>query len=143
MPEKRSPTSEQAEAIDYRDSACVLSSGAGCGKTTVLTERYISLLKKDHFSIPQIVAITFTERAAREMRRRIREEIGKRLTAVEDESALETWQNHKQNLDSAPIQTIHAFCSSLLHRFAEDAGLDPDFTTLDEAAASSISWITR
>lgn len=139
---RRTLSGEQSRAVAYRDSACVLSSGAGCGKTTVLSARYLSLLASDAegeaFSIPQIAAITFTERAAREMRKRIREDIACELELTADEIARERWQTHRQQLDTASIQTIHSFCSSLLRQYPAEAGLDPDFTVLDEAAAAAL-----
>ncbi|MFO0937111.1 MAG: UvrD-helicase domain-containing protein [Gemmataceae bacterium] len=132
----RKPTAEQAAAIGYRGTTCVLSSGAGCGKTTVLTERYLSLLTSDHLGVPQIVAITFTERAAREMRRRIREEIVRRAQSARTDDERDQWLTHQQNLDSAPIQTIHAYCSQILRRYSEEIGRDADVDVLDESAAS-------
>lgn len=131
----RTPTPEQTAAISHRDSACVLSSGAGCGKTTVLTARYLSLLTEDKLPVPAIVAMTFTERAAREMRKRIRDVVNAKIaSASEDERP--TWLTHKRHFETAPIQTIHAFCAALLRRHAADAGIDPDAEVLDPAAAA-------
>jgi ATP-dependent helicase/nuclease subunit A len=131
----RTPTPEQAAAISYRDSACVLSSGAGCGKTTVLTARYLSLLTDDKLPVPAIAAMTFTERAAREMRKRIRDEVNAKIAGA-DEEGRAIWQTHKRHLESAPIQTIHAFCAALIRQHAGEAGIDPDAEVLDPAAAA-------
>jgi ATP-dependent helicase/nuclease subunit A len=141
-PKRRTLSDEQRRAVSYRDSACVLSSGAGCGKTTVLSSRFLSLLSTNEgdekLSIPHIVAITFTERAAREMRKRIREESGLELQFAADEPVRQQWQRHRQHLDHASIQTIHAFCSTLLRQCPTEAGLDPDFIVLDEASALAL-----
>src|SRR5437868_1046704 len=103
-------TEQQDRAVTLRESSVVLSSGAGCGKTHVLTERYLSHLSADGAEVNQIVAITFTDRAARQMRGRIREVLTRRLReAAEDEQAAR-WARHLRGLESAPISTIHAFC---------------------------------
>src|SRR6187402_2759240 len=67
-------TEEQRRAVGLRESSVLLSSGAGCGKTHVLTERYLAHLREG-VEVGQIVAITFTERAARQMRARIRQAV--------------------------------------------------------------------
>jgi ATP-dependent helicase/nuclease subunit A len=129
------PTLQQLAAIDARGTSVVLSSGAGCGKTFVLTNRYLSHLKLDGVSVSQIVAITFTDRAAREMRKRIRESIVReQLASPKDPS----WARHLRGLETAPIQTIHSFCGDLLRQFAVQAGLDPRFEVLEEILADNL-----
>jgi len=133
-------TEQQREAILQRDTSVVLSAGAGCGKTFVLTQRYIRHLEVDGVTPRQIVAITFTERAAREMRDRIRRELSQRRQQAwqeNDPNALRHWQTLLLELEQATITTIHAFCSALLRRYAILAGLDPSFTVLDELQAAT------
>jgi ATP-dependent helicase/nuclease subunit A len=125
------PTPQQLAAISARGTSVVLSSGAGCGKTFVLTNRYLSHLKRDGVSVAQIVAITFTDRAAREMRGRIRKEIAE---LARNDLA---WAEHLRDLETAPIQTIHSFCGDLLRQYAIDAGLDPRFEVLEEILAET------
>jgi len=79
------PTAQQLAAISARGTSVVLSSGAGCGKTFVLTNRYLSHLKHDGVGVGEIVAITFTDRAAREMRDRIRQAVTAELRAQPDD----------------------------------------------------------
>src|SRR5258708_40243422 len=67
-------TPQQQRAVVTRQTSVVLSSGAGCGKTHVLTARYLSHLRDDGAEVGQVVAITFTDRAARQMRGRIRDQ---------------------------------------------------------------------
>src|SRR5258708_25424769 len=105
----RSPTTskltgEQHRAVFTRDVSVLVWSGAGCGKTHVLTERYLAHLREGA-EVSQIVAITFTERAARQMRARIRQAIVENVRSG-DEIEAETWARHLRNLETAPISTI-------------------------------------
>src|ERR1700722_6998846 len=93
-------TEQQRRAVATRDTSVVLSSGAGCGKTHVLTERYLAHLRDDGAEVGQVVAITFTDRAARQMRGRIREAVEDNLRAADPTD--ETWARHLRNLETAP-----------------------------------------
>src|SRR5438094_2909898 len=86
-------TAEQRSAVLTRDVSVVLSSGAGCGKTHVLTERYLSHLREG-VEVGQLVAITFTERAARQMRARIRQAVLEHLRQAAGEEDAERWARH-------------------------------------------------
>src|SRR5437588_13098379 len=104
----KSLTEQQRRAVVTRHTSVVLSSGAGCGKTHVLTERYLAHLRHDGAEVGQVVAITFTDRAAREMRRRIRKTVVAQLRAAPTDADADTWARHLRGLESAPISTIHA-----------------------------------
>jgi len=127
------PNPQQQAAIDAKSISVVLSAGAGCGKTSVLTQRFLSHLEPGGHAVElsSLVAITFTERAAREMRDRIRGECLKRLRNAPAEEAPH-WLAIVREMDSARISTIHSFCSSLLRSHAVEAGIDPKFGLLDE-----------
>src|SRR5919205_2695610 len=104
------------------DKNTVVWASAGTGKTRKLVEVYLELLERGIDPI-RIVAVTFTERAAAEMRDRIR-------------SALQTkhgqWTRIISILPVAPISTIHGFCGILLREHGMELGIDPSFTILDE-----------
>ena len=119
------PTEQQAAALEAAGSV-VLSSGAGCGKTFVLTRRFLGYLEE--FSVGEIVAITFTERAARDMRDRIRQAIRDRMATEPDGR----WAEHLRDLESATITTIHSFCGNLVRQHAIQLGIDPGFEILEE-----------
>src|SRR5437764_11570512 len=108
-------TPQQERAVTTRGVSVVLASGAGCGKTHVLTARYLSHLTGGEADVGQLVAITFTERAARQMRGRIRQALTARLQAAPPADE-EAWARHLRALESAPICTIHAFCGNLLRQ---------------------------
>lgn len=130
-------TEQQLAVVHQRDVSVVLSSGAGCGKTQVLTQRYLSHLERDGVEVGQLVAITFTERAARQMRERIRRAIVAHLQAAgPDETS--RWEQHLRGLETAQISTIHAFCGTLLRQHAVESGLDPRFDVLEDFLAANL-----
>jgi ATP-dependent helicase/nuclease subunit A len=131
-------TPQQRRAVSCRDVSVVLSSGAGCGKTHVLTQRYLSHLRDDGAEVGQVVAITFTERAARQMRDRIRRAVLAHLVAAADDTEAERWAAHLRGLEAAQISTIHAFCGTLLRQHAVEAGLDPQFDVLEDVLSINL-----
>jgi ATP-dependent helicase/nuclease subunit A len=134
-------TEQQARARDTRDVSVALAAGAGCGKTFVLTERFLSHLDPASGDAPEpaqlheLIAITFTDAAAREMRLRIRTKCYERLTAAETDVDQDYWLRLLRAIEAARVSTIHAFCTSLLRTHAVQAGLDPTFGVLDQADA--------
>tara|TARA_R110002111_G_scaffold18931_2_gene46206 strand:+ start:17805 stop:21326 length:3522 start_codon:yes stop_codon:yes gene_type:complete len=138
MPTKTTYTDQQAAAINRREVSIALSAGAGCGKTFVLTQRFLKLIEPgtppDRLS--HIVAITFTERAAREMRDRIRETCLSQLRNCPVEE-VGHWQTVIRGLDSARISTIHSFCTSILRSHAVSARLDPHFGLLEQGTSDT------
>ncbi|MGH2854861.1 MAG: UvrD-helicase domain-containing protein, partial [Solirubrobacteraceae bacterium] len=115
------------EAAARRRGPLLLAAGAGSGKTSVLVERFVRAVREDGVPPGRILAITFTERAAAELRGRVRARL---LELGEREAARDT--------EGAPIGTFHGFCARLLRIHALTAGLDPDFAILDEAGAGRL-----
>ncbi len=136
-------TDQQAAAITMRKLSVALSAGAGCGKTFVLTQRFLSHLEPgpDAANLHQLVAITFTDKAAREMRERIRDECRRRLQQCPP-AEVQHWLNIVRDLEPARISTIHSFCSSLLRTHAVEAEIDPGFRLLEEASSGSLLHTT-
>ncbi len=113
------------------DSSLCVEAGAGTGKTTLLVDRYLSLVEKGRALPTQIVAITFTEKAAGEMKMRLREEIVSLLQSGDfSQEVKERLTRAQYELERAPISTIHAFCSSIIREYAVEAGVDPGFQIL-------------
>jgi ATP-dependent helicase/nuclease subunit A len=130
-------THEQHRAIFEHDKNLVVVAGAGSGKTRVLVERYLTLLNEHpDWSLNSLVAITFTRKAAQEMRDRVRQALESRLYHAADEAERQCWSDRLAGMDSARIDTIHGLCATLLRANAAEARLDPDFTVLDEVDAA-------
>ena len=107
--------------IDPGESMAV-SAGAGSGKTTSLVGRVAALLRQPDVQLSQLVVITFTDKAAREVSHRLRQALGDSVP-----------------LDEAFIGTIHGFCQSVLRRYPIEAGLPPKFTTADELTSGAMA----
>src|SRR3989339_1436452 len=114
---------------NYLDTgkSVIISSPAGSGKTEKLARRYISLLL-DGSEIEKILCITFTEKAAAEMKERI-------FNILERENP-ELFSKIKEKIPLMRISTIHAFCLKLLKRFSIELGVDPSLDVMDEFEAS-------
>lgn len=139
--EQRVLLPEQAAAAYDIDKHISVTAGPGSGKTMVLVERYLHILREHRLAIDQIVAITFTNRAANEMRERLRADLNHMLRIATDEER-RRWLNYKRTLDGAVITTIHGFCARLLREFPIEARVDPQFLLLDEHRAAMMLELT-
>lgn len=120
-------TPEQADAIARREGSLLLSANAGSGKTSVLSERFVRSVLEDGVEPGRILAITFTDKAAGELRTRVRGrfvELGRRDRA--------------RDLDAAWISTFHGLCARVLRAHAVRAGLDPAFAVMEDAEARDV-----
>ncbi len=107
----------------------VLEASAGTGKTRVLVDRYLALLAAG-VDPRHVLAITFTRKAAAEMRERIVTDLQTRHPGV--------WQSLRDRADEIAVSTIDAFCFSLLREFPLEAGLDPGFSLADETEVARL-----
>src|SRR4029453_18902982 len=110
---------------------------AGTGKTTALVGRIVNVIRTATATMQQIVAVTFTEKAAGELKLRLREELERaRVGAAKTErSHLERALEH---LEEARVNTIHGFCADLLRERPVEAGVDPRFQTMTEGEAERL-----
>src|SRR5260370_42431166 len=136
-PQPRELKPEQAVAAHTLDCHLSVTAGPGSGKTLVLVERYLEILRTKKVSVDNIVAITFTNRAANEMRQRVREKIDALLRTTTGHER-QTWLRHKRALEGAVITTLHGSCSRLLHEFPVEATIDPQSMLLAEHQASML-----
>ncbi len=126
----RQPTAEQRAAIETGAAEALVEAGAGTGKTGVIVERYCRLVCERGVAPDAILAFTFTDKAAAELRQRIRAEIERRA-----EGGSERARALLPRLGSAWVTTIHGFCNRLLAAHPVAVGVDPGFRVLDAAEA--------
>jgi ATP-dependent helicase/nuclease subunit A len=115
-----------------------LTANAGSGKTFVLARRFLSILLEENISLNNIVAITFTEKAASELYKKIADELESRIVAsaaTEDERKL---TKLRRELVSAKISTIHSFCTEILKEFPTEAGIDANFIPIDQRVSDEL-----
>jgi len=129
---------EQREAAERLDRNVLLFAGAGCGKTATLVERYVNILREGRADVSGIVAITFTEKAANELKGRVRGRLAELAKGAADEPEREMWRGHLLAMESAEIGTIHSFCMRILREFPVEAGVDPEFELLDDVEAQRL-----
>ncbi len=127
----REPTPEQAAAIAVRGRDVLLEAGAGTGKTGVMVDRYCRLVCDSGLSPDSILAFTFTDKAAAELRQRIRAELARRAERGSERAAAAL-----AGIGGAWITTIHGFCNRVLAAHPVAAGVDPDFRVLDAPEAA-------
>ncbi|GAB3297331.1 UvrD-helicase domain-containing protein [Epidermidibacterium keratini] len=137
--------SEQAEPADQAarsrirqslDETLFVEAGAGSGKTGALVQRIGELVTVGDIPIEKIAAVTFTERAAAELRERLRARFE---NAARDPQYAEIAQRALDDLDLAPIGTLHAFAQRILSEHAIEAGIPPMVEVLDGVASSVAS----
>ncbi|HET9118929.1 MAG TPA: UvrD-helicase domain-containing protein, partial [Solirubrobacterales bacterium] len=131
-------THQQAAAVEWRDRDIFLRAGAGTGKTSVLVDRFCAAALEPEGGVERILAFTFTERAADQLRRRIRDELSNRLREADGEAA-DAIGRALEATDRAWISTIHGFCRRLLASHPAAAGIDPRFRVVDEAEAERLA----
>jgi len=130
-------TGEQRKAVECLDKDVIVTAGAGTGKTRTLVARYVRLLEEGK-APRRVVAITFTEKAAREMRNRVRKAVSIRAESARDATEKRHWADLEAGMDAARIGTIHSLCSEILRAHPAEAGIDPRFDVIDEGAAAAL-----
>lgn len=122
-------TRQQQQALAFNRHISV-TANAGAGKTTVLINRFLGILLETHAPVQQLVAITFTDKAASELRVKIAAEVKARLGKA---TGADRWRLEyiRDQLAGANIGTIHSFCAQLLRDFPVEANIDAGFTILE------------
>ncbi|MBE3519218.1 MAG: helicase-exonuclease AddAB subunit AddA [Firmicutes bacterium] len=130
-------TDEQERAIAMRPKSLLVSAAAGSGKTAVLVERVLRRLtdREDPLDVGEILAVTFTEAAAEEMKSRIRKALEEHVARHPGDERL---RRQLLLLDRADISTLHSFCLRTIRQYFHKLGLDPAFVVLDEYEAELI-----
>jgi ATP-dependent helicase/nuclease subunit A len=128
---------KQREAAIESGRDIVVTAGAGSGKTSTLVARYACLLAQGT-KPRRIAAITFTVKAAQEMRARVRSTLMRLVEQDSDEDNQHYWSELSTQIDSARIGTIHSLCAEILRNHPAEAGVDPRFNIIDQGLAKAI-----
>lgn len=126
------PTAQQARVIESTESDILVEAGAGSGKTTTMVNRYINLLAERGYEPREILAFTFTDKAAGELREKVRRE-RQRLAAREGEA-----NPAAISMSEAWVGTFHAICNRILKAWPVEAGIDPHFGVIDDVTAETV-----
>ena len=119
------------------DDTLIVEAAAGTGKTTELVGRIVRVITEGRATVGQIVAVTFTEKAAGELKLRLRERLDRERAAMAvDPTRRDLLDDALKQLEEAHVGTIHGFCADLLRERPVEAGVDPLFEVLTEAAAA-------
>ena len=127
-------TPHQSKALNIEKSIS-LNANAGSGKTFVLAQRFLEIIINTSTPFSQVAAITFTEKAAGELYKRISEELNKLLLTTTESDLKQRIEKIRKQLVSAKISTIHSFCIDLLKEFPVEASIDANFIPINEQKA--------
>jgi ATP-dependent helicase/nuclease subunit A len=128
LPPDQAAREKIAQELDIN---LLVEAGAGSGKTTSLVRRMIRLIESGKVQVGEIAAITFTRKAAAELRERFQNELEKAFRKCQDSGTKKLLGQALEDLDQSFMGTIHSFCAKLLRERPVEAGLDPEFTELD------------
>jgi ATP-dependent exoDNAse (exonuclease V) beta subunit len=132
------------------DKTLIVEAAAGTGKTTELVGRIVALIQNQRATIGQIVAVTFSEKAAGELKLRLREELERaRERTAPDSDAGRLLDAAVHDFEEAHVNTIHGFCAELLRERPVEACVDPAFAVLTDTQADRLfeeafsAWLHR
>src|SRR5205085_11824128 len=120
------------------DDTVVVEAAAGTGKTTELVNRILAVIRDGRAEVREIVAVTFTEKAAGELKLRLRQGLEKERRDARDTRAAARIETAIQRLEEAHVSTIHGFCADLLRERPVEARVDPLFRVLTEGQSERL-----
>src|SRR5262245_37447535 len=120
------------------DETLIVEAAAGTGKTSELIRRIAAVLQTGRTTVDRIVAVTFTRKAAGELRLRLRLELDRARTAATTRDDIDNLEDALKRLEEARIGTIHSFCAEILRQRPVEARIAPGFEELDEMRAAGM-----
>src|SRR5262249_31698370 len=123
---------------DDLDTTLIVEAAAGTGKTTELITRILRILETGRAAMKEVVAVTFTEKAAGELKLRLREELERARVNAADTLVAQRLEDALETLEEAHVNTIHGFCAELLRERPVEACVDPLFAVLTEPQADRL-----
>jgi ATP-dependent exoDNAse (exonuclease V) beta subunit len=124
--------------VENLDTTLIVEAAAGTGKTTELINRILRVLATGRATMVEIVAVTFTEKAAGELKLRLREELERQRAEATDPIVRDRFEHALATLEEAHVNTIHGFCAELLRERPVEACVDPMFAVLTEPQAGAL-----
>ena len=124
---------EQKVAVSHDNGNIMVSASAGSGKTFVMIERIIRLIKEGKAQVNQILAVTFTETAASDMKEKLKKAL---IEQINDGN--EILSSQLLDVSSADISTLHSFCSRLIRTYFFVTDVSPDYKIIDESEADQL-----
>ena len=124
--------------LEAIDDTLVVEAAAGTGKTTELVQRIVRVLAEGRADVREIVAVTFTEKAAGELKLRLRQKLEDERRDATTRDVHGRLDAAVQNLEEAHVSTIHGFCADLLRERPVEAAIDPLFRVLTEGQAERL-----
>ncbi|MEE8522381.1 MAG: UvrD-helicase domain-containing protein [Thermoanaerobaculia bacterium] len=131
------------------DESLLVEAAAGTGKTTVLVRRLVAVLERGITEVDRVVAVTFTRKAAGELKLRLRQELDRARGRATEAGAQRHLEQAVARLEEAHVGTIHSFCAEILRARPVEANVDPAFRELDEDESARLydrafrGWIER
>lgn len=116
------------------NTSYLVEAAAGTGKTTLLVDRIVCIVRSGRSPLYEVAAVTFTEKAAGELKVKLRERL-ERYLAEASEAESERWATALKDLDRMSVSTIHGFCAELLRERPVEAAVEPGFEVADDVAA--------
>ena len=124
---------EQKKIVKHRKGNMVVSASAGSGKTSTMIKRLVDIIKDKSATVDQILAVTFTEKAAYEMKEKLLAAMTEKI--AEGDRYLESQLADVYNAD---ISTVHSFCSKIIRKYFYLVGVAPDYEVLDEIKSNEL-----
>ena len=127
-------TDSQKEVVDCREGEILVTAGAGSGKTSTTVERYVNLLGREPepLALREILVFTFTDKAAGELREKVRGALRKKAELDGDGNPAAV------SMSEAWVGTFHAICNRILKAWPLEAGIDPGFSVLDATSGETL-----
>lgn len=134
-----SPLLDSAErelAAGDLSTTYIVEAAAGTGKTTLLVSRILTIVRETLTPLSQVAAITFTEKAAAELKQRVRERLEAEAHGAGE--GMERCAAALRDVDAMPVSTVHSFCADLLRQRPVEADVDPNFAMVDQQTAQAL-----
>ncbi len=131
MPELKK---EQLEVVNFDKGNILVSASAGSGKTFVMIERVIRLITEKKADVKELLAVTFTESAASDMKEKLKDALVKKAKETKSKDLIK----QLEEVSTADISTLHSFCGRLIRQYFFTAGVSPDFKIIDEGQANKL-----